>query len=455
MPDRWIIGTRHDCDLVMNIPSVSGRHCRLTREPAGLFLEDLGSTNGTYVNGVRLPVGRAAPIKPDDVVHLGSHPLDLRGLLGGNESGDGTGAGELETLEFRAQPIVIGRNPACDCVIDRPMVSSQHARLFRQSAEVLIEDLGSSNGTFVNGQRIDRPTVVRPGDIIGLGSYSLALVFPPGSVPPEPPEVHREVADAPAATAWPILALLAQVPLAALLMAAAARSNLPAGLFGLVLAATWFGISAGIQAESLNGLICRFDGHGRGVSPWIRTFALGAIVLVACQIAWIIIANLAGLRGATLPCLAYLALAGGAGLALGLLIDALVPNRVSAWMVSLAMMAGLCLLGGWRPTLRDVPDAVRPLFGLTPTRWAFEGLLLAEGAKPARLNQGDVVPDVPSDLVEAYFPASSERMGPAADALALVLMVLGLMALVWYVLTNLRPIESSNPSPMDSAAGTA
>ena len=47
MARSWTIGSGPDCDLVVDRPVVSGRHCRLTRVGDGYLLEDLGSTNGT------------------------------------------------------------------------------------------------------------------------------------------------------------------------------------------------------------------------------------------------------------------------------------------------------------------------------------------------------------------------------------------------------------------------
>ena len=51
----WLIGSHASCDLVVNHPTVSGQHCRLTKYPTEFTLEDLGSTNGTYVDGGRIP----------------------------------------------------------------------------------------------------------------------------------------------------------------------------------------------------------------------------------------------------------------------------------------------------------------------------------------------------------------------------------------------------------------
>jgi pSer/pThr/pTyr-binding forkhead associated (FHA) protein len=66
----WVIGASPDCDIVVDVPTVSGRHCRLVQEPAGFLLEDLGSTNGTYVNGSRITA--LVPVQRTDVILMGS-----------------------------------------------------------------------------------------------------------------------------------------------------------------------------------------------------------------------------------------------------------------------------------------------------------------------------------------------------------------------------------------------
>jgi ABC-type multidrug transport system ATPase subunit len=65
----WLIGSHPDCDLVVDDPHVSGRHCQLTQTAQGFQLVDLKSTNGTYVNGTRL----IAPVlvRPTDQITLG------------------------------------------------------------------------------------------------------------------------------------------------------------------------------------------------------------------------------------------------------------------------------------------------------------------------------------------------------------------------------------------------
>lgn len=66
-------------------------------------------------------------------------------------------------------PVVIGRSPSSDIVIDEPYVSSTHARLTLQGPALVLEDLGSTNGTLVNGHPIDQPVTLRDSDEIQVG----------------------------------------------------------------------------------------------------------------------------------------------------------------------------------------------------------------------------------------------------------------------------------------------
>ena len=61
-------------------------------------------------------------------------------------------------------PVVVGRSPSSDIVIDEPYVSATHARFTIQGPALVLEDLGSTNGTMVNGHVIDQPVTLRDGD---------------------------------------------------------------------------------------------------------------------------------------------------------------------------------------------------------------------------------------------------------------------------------------------------
>lgn len=82
----------------------------------------------------------------------------------------------------------IGRQHDCAVCLDDPAVSRRHARIVREGNTYHIEDLGSSNGTYVNGARIERKQPLREGDTLQIGPYvlSLRLSLPGGTVETDP-----------------------------------------------------------------------------------------------------------------------------------------------------------------------------------------------------------------------------------------------------------------------------
>lgn len=78
--------------------------------------------------------------------------------------------------------LYIGRDVNSDVVISDSEVSRKHARIILQAAGYTLEDLGSTNGTFVNGQRLMGPHLLRPGELIMLGE-NISLTFEPGFDP--------------------------------------------------------------------------------------------------------------------------------------------------------------------------------------------------------------------------------------------------------------------------------
>jgi len=86
----------------------------------------------------------------------------------------GPGAGTRYPLAQGA--IIMGRRADCQVVINFPNVSGHHARLTWDGRQFVVEDLGSTNGTFVNGHRLTGPVQFRPGDVLSLGG-SVELVL--------------------------------------------------------------------------------------------------------------------------------------------------------------------------------------------------------------------------------------------------------------------------------------
>ena len=71
--------------------------------------------------------------------------------------------------------ITIGRAPEATVVLDDDFVSSHHARLMPRGAQWLVEDLGSTNGTWVNDSKVGAPVIVAPGATVRIGRTSMEL----------------------------------------------------------------------------------------------------------------------------------------------------------------------------------------------------------------------------------------------------------------------------------------
>jgi pSer/pThr/pTyr-binding forkhead associated (FHA) protein len=83
--------------------------------------------------------------------------------------------GRKTVVPFVREEITIGRQEGNTIRLTERNVSRRHARLMRQNGHVVVEDLGSSNGTRINGERISGQSTVKDGDLIQIGDYDLAL----------------------------------------------------------------------------------------------------------------------------------------------------------------------------------------------------------------------------------------------------------------------------------------
>jgi len=82
-------------------------------------------------------------------------------------------------LSFRLLPgdvRTIGRAPGVQFIVDAPLVSRVHCRLtLSQEGALLVEDLGSTNGTYVNEQRVEHPTPLQPTDTLKVGRVAFSI----------------------------------------------------------------------------------------------------------------------------------------------------------------------------------------------------------------------------------------------------------------------------------------
>ena len=78
-------------------------------------------------------------------------------------------------IPLGSAPILIGRSPTCTLVIDDDYCSSKHCRIYPEGTAWFIEDLGSTNGTFLGNQKVDEPVELRQGERVRLGATILEL----------------------------------------------------------------------------------------------------------------------------------------------------------------------------------------------------------------------------------------------------------------------------------------
>jgi hypothetical protein len=79
------------------------------------------------------------------------------------------------TFPLEGDQLIIGRDASNSITINDAEISRKHSRLSFQGGKYVLEDLGSTNGTFVNGQRLAGPVVLKPGDVVSLGEQIVLM----------------------------------------------------------------------------------------------------------------------------------------------------------------------------------------------------------------------------------------------------------------------------------------
>jgi len=110
----------------------------------------------------------------------------------------------MQAYDFKQASIIVGRDEGADVLIDNPSVSRRHAEIRLDDTGWVVEDLGSSNGTYFQGQKIVGPQSIGLGDEIGLGKFSIIFgkALGEGEVPVAKPS---PMADKPAPSRQPTM----------------------------------------------------------------------------------------------------------------------------------------------------------------------------------------------------------------------------------------------------------
>ena len=166
-----MLGRDTAAEIALDSTRVSWHHARLEAAASGWIVTDLGATNGTWINGVALSAERGAPLQAGDVLTVGDCELHC-------VASQANGATRAGGTAFFAAPTsgswTIGRAPDAEIALDHPGVSWHHARITRRGNNWLLEDLGSANGTWIHGVRVESGEV-RPGDRVEIGAVRLCF----------------------------------------------------------------------------------------------------------------------------------------------------------------------------------------------------------------------------------------------------------------------------------------
>jgi pSer/pThr/pTyr-binding forkhead associated (FHA) protein len=177
VPGGAVLGRDDAAAVPLPLDGVSREHARIKWDGKGWLIEDLKSTNGTFVNGERVVREKLLHL---DVISLGrkadlvfvlrsldeAPPAKRTGIVRvALTDAEGT-AHEVPVGEF-----TLGRSVACNLRADVNAVSKVHARIERSSDQLLLSDLSSSNGTFLNGTRV-RTAILRDGDVLDLAGVA-------------------------------------------------------------------------------------------------------------------------------------------------------------------------------------------------------------------------------------------------------------------------------------------
>lgn len=187
------IGRQDGNTIVLDDGRLSRQHARIDLGPGGLTLTDLGSANGTRINGQR--VSGTQPLRTGDQLQLGETTIVIEdGTTATPDAqasapvhpaaaattplapmGSETSPRLIRERDGRSFPIdraalVIGRQAGSGITLTDTQASRQHARIEVRSGQLTVTDLGSANGTRVNGTLISAPTTLREGDQLQIGT---------------------------------------------------------------------------------------------------------------------------------------------------------------------------------------------------------------------------------------------------------------------------------------------
>lgn len=179
-----VLGRSAQNAIPLKVAEASRRHCQFTQEQGAWFVEDLGSSNGTQVNGRKVT---KFELQDGDVISVGA--VELRFLDMEVESAEpevewgddeisleddiflviGGARRDGEVVSVPEGTLSVGRNAKHMLILKDKSVSGDHAEIVREGSTCTLRDLGSSNGTYVGGRRVTEAEL-QSGDVVRFGA---------------------------------------------------------------------------------------------------------------------------------------------------------------------------------------------------------------------------------------------------------------------------------------------
>lgn len=168
---RITIGRAEDNDIILPSPIVSRHHAYLERSNGGYRLVPLPDiTNPLLFEG--RPLSEPRRMRHEDKFRIGGLDPGAMVTMSYLSPAEAVDTTDARTVDFTEKTtLTLGRDSSNDIVVDNPIVSRYHAQIERVGQRYRVRDLRSSNGTFVNDERIEGEVWLQPDDTVRIGPY--------------------------------------------------------------------------------------------------------------------------------------------------------------------------------------------------------------------------------------------------------------------------------------------
>src|SRR5450432_233296 len=199
-----LVGTAPDCRVILAAPGIAAHHCELRTKGEQTQVVSLDAQGAIVLNGRQ--IAGDMPIKPGDLLlfakigcrvvateKVAAAPLPVRKPAPSGNEDDGRTRVRMALPKYMLRGVsgptfgktyamvgtlMVGRNSDCGICIPTDEISRHHAKLQVVPDGVMVEDMGSANGTFVNNQRVHAGTLLKAGDELRMDTVRFLLMSP-------------------------------------------------------------------------------------------------------------------------------------------------------------------------------------------------------------------------------------------------------------------------------------